>query len=102
MASFHPGHLGLHMRAFEQDSSPLPYTVLPFPGELLSSWLMRLAVDYQISLTQLCQHLGVSIVTSPITYNGLEEVDIRRIAASTQSSSAASVAHATPARPQSR
>lgn len=73
------------MKGIEQNSLPLPYTVPPFPGELLSSWLTRIAADYRISLARLCQHLGLSVVTSPNTDNGLEEADIRRIAASTRS-----------------
>jgi hypothetical protein len=85
VAPFHPGHPGLRMKELERNSPPLPYTVPPFSGELLSSWLTRIAADYRISLAQLCRHLGLSAVTSPITDKGLKEADIRRVAASTRS-----------------
>lgn len=66
-------------------SPPLPYTVPPFPGELLSSWLTRIAADYRISLARLCQHLGVPLVTGSLTDNTFKAADIQRLAASTRS-----------------
>jgi TniQ len=64
---------------------PLPYTPAPFPGELLSSWLKRIATDYRISLPHLAQHLGLSAVNAGMIDSHLKEADIRRIAASTRS-----------------
>jgi hypothetical protein len=71
-----------------QPISPLPYTPAPFPGELLSSWLKRIAAEYRISLTHLAQHLGLSTSRSELIDLSLAEADIRRIAAATHSSHA--------------
>lgn len=64
---------------------PLPYTPSPFPGELLSSWLKRIAAEYRISLAYLAQHLGLSAVSATLLDSSLYEADIQRIATSTRS-----------------
>lgn len=40
---------------------PLPYVPSPFPGELLSSWLRRIAVEYGVELQHLAKHVGLSV-----------------------------------------
>ena len=38
----------------------LPFVPQPFPDEMLSSWLRRIAAEYAISLEHLTRHLGLS------------------------------------------
>ena len=39
----------------------LPFVPQPFPGEMLSSWLRRIAAEYGVSLERLAQHFGLSV-----------------------------------------
>ena len=39
----------------------LPFVPQPFPGEMLSSWLRRIAAEYGVSLERLTQHFGLSV-----------------------------------------
>lgn len=39
----------------------LPFVPQPFPGEMLSSWLRRIAAEYGVSLERLSQHFGLSV-----------------------------------------
>jgi hypothetical protein len=64
----------------------LPYTPCPFPGELLSSWLKRIATEFGIPLTHLAHHLGMSASTPDRIDTGLTEADLRRVARATRSS----------------
>jgi hypothetical protein len=64
----------------------LPYTPCPLPGELLSSWLKRIAAEFRVSLAHLAHHLGLSASTTRGIDTGLEEADIRSIAAATHCS----------------
>lgn len=38
----------------------LPFVPEPFPGEMLFSWLRRIAAEYGVSLERLAQHFGLS------------------------------------------
>jgi hypothetical protein len=80
LAAINPSYAGVRV-----SNPPLPYTVAPFPGELLSSWLKRIAADYRITLAYLAKHLGLSAVNAGMIDRNLKEADIRRIAASTRS-----------------
>jgi TniQ len=63
----------------------LPYTPLPFPGEVLSSWLKRIATEFGVSLAYLTQHMGLSASTADLIDNGLTTTEIQCIAAVTRS-----------------
>jgi hypothetical protein len=65
---------------------PLPYTPCPFPGELLSSWLKRIAAEFRVTLTHLVHHVGLSSLTREQIDTALTEADIRAIAVATRSS----------------
>ena len=59
---------------------PLPYIAELFPDELLSSWLRRTAADYDLSLDQLVQHIGLSIPRPSEVDHGLSPDDVTRLA----------------------
>ena len=65
---------------------PLPYTPCPFPGELLSSWLKRIAAEYRITLAHLAHYVGLSASTSQQIDTALTAADIRKVAVATRSS----------------
>ncbi len=65
---------------------PLPYTPCPFPGELLSSWLARIAAEFGVTLAHLADHLGISASTKQRIDTALMEADLRKVAAATRSS----------------
>lgn len=58
----------------------LPYVPAPCAGELLSSWLRRVAAEYQIDVTQLIQHIGLSIASTSMLDRNLSTNDVTRAA----------------------
>jgi hypothetical protein len=58
-------------------------TPCPFPGELLSSWFKRIAVEFGISVAHLAHHLGPSVSTPDRIGVGLTEADIGHVARAT-------------------
>ena len=66
----------------------LPYVPASFSGELLSSWLRRVAIDYGVDLPHLAWHIGLSVSRASVIDQGLLTNDVRR---------AASVLRSTPA-----
>jgi hypothetical protein len=66
-------------------SPPLPYTPPPFPGELLSSWLRRIADEYAIDLPHLARHIGLPVCHASQIDRELSLIDLRRAAAALRS-----------------
>jgi hypothetical protein len=58
----------------------LPYVPPPFPGELLSSWLRRIAAEYGLELQHLAKHLGLSVSRADDINSALSADDLSRIA----------------------
>jgi TniQ len=58
----------------------LPYTPRYFPGELLSSWLRRIAAEYSVDLPHLARHLGLSVGQARQIDHELPADDLRRVA----------------------
>jgi len=63
---------------------PLPYTPCPLPGELLSSWLKRIAAEFGVTLAHLARHIGLSASTREDIDTALTQADIRKVAAATR------------------
>lgn len=59
----------------------LPFVPRPFPDEMLSSWLWRIAVEYGISLGHLAKHLRLSTSKPAEMDHAPTRDDIERIAA---------------------
>lgn len=59
---------------------PLPYVPPPFPGELLSSWLRRIAAEYGVELQLLAKHVGLSVSRADDIDSALSADDLGRIA----------------------
>ena len=64
----------------EPRSPPLPYTPPYFPGELLSSWLRRIAAEYGVDLPHLARHIGLSGSRASQIDHELSADDLRRAA----------------------
>jgi hypothetical protein len=59
---------------------PLPYVPPCFPGELLSSWLRRVAAEYGVDLAHLASHIGLSVSRASLIDRRLSRDDLRRAA----------------------
>ena len=59
---------------------PLPYIPPSFPGELLSSWLRRIAAEYGLELQYLAKHIGMSVSRACAIDDALSAGDLWRIA----------------------
>lgn len=62
-------------------SATLPFVPQPFPGEMLSSWLGRIAAEYGISLERLARHLRLSASRPVEIDHASTRDDIKRTAA---------------------
>ena len=73
---------------FAPNCLPLPYVPVLFPGELLSSWLRRIGMEYGVTFEQLALHFGLSR-TKPIDVDlALATTDVKRLAVALRSSPA--------------
>jgi hypothetical protein len=59
----------------------LPFVPEPFSGEMLSSWLRRVAAEYGVSLEHLTRHLGLSAARPAEIDHASTGDDIKRVAA---------------------
>lgn len=59
---------------------PLPYVPPCFPGELLSSWLRRVAAEYGVNFPHLASHIGLPISRASLIDHGLSRNDLHRAA----------------------
>jgi TniQ len=59
---------------------PLPYIPPSFPGEMLSSWLRRIAAEYNVELQHLAGHIGLSRSQAREIDSALPRVDVCSIA----------------------
>jgi hypothetical protein len=59
---------------------PLPYILPSIPGEILSSWLRRIAAEYGVELRHLTAHFGLSVSRAWEIDRALSADDVRRIA----------------------
>lgn len=59
---------------------PLPFVPSPFPGELLSSWLRRIAIEYGVELQHLAKHVGLSVSRADDIDGALSADDLCKIA----------------------
>ena len=55
----------------ELKTPPLPYVPPCFPGELLSSWLRRIAAEYGVDLAHLAAHIGLQVSHASLIDHGL-------------------------------
>ena len=55
---------------------PLPYVPPCFPGELLSSWLRRVAAEYGATLAHLAAHIGLPTSRASLIDHGLSRNDL--------------------------
>lgn len=60
--------------------SPLPYIPPSFPGEMLSSWLRRIAAEYSLDLRHLTAHFGLSVSQAWEIDRRLLADDVQRVA----------------------
>ncbi|MEA2730313.1 MAG: hypothetical protein QOD56_2613 [Gammaproteobacteria bacterium] len=60
---------------------PLPYIPPSMPGELLSSWLRRIAAEYGVDLRHITAHFDLSVCRAWEIDRALPADDVRRIAA---------------------
>jgi len=79
---------------------PLPYVPPCFSGELLSSWLRRIAAEYGIDLAYLAMHIGLSVSCASLIDRELSMNDLRRASTILRSTptSLRLMMHAPPAR----
>jgi TniQ len=61
----------------ELRTPPPPYVPPCFPGELLSSWLRRVAAEYGVELAHLASHVGLPVSRASVIDNGLSRSDLR-------------------------
>lgn len=69
------------MRRHASACPRLPFVPHPFPGEMLSSWLGRIAAEYRISMEHLARHLGLSVWRPVEIDHAATRDDIERTAA---------------------
>ncbi len=55
---------------------PLPYVPPCFPGELLSSWLHRVAAEYGVGLAHLASHIGLPVSRASLIDHRLSRDDL--------------------------
>jgi hypothetical protein len=60
----------------EFQTSPLPYVPPCFLGELLSSWLRRIAAEYGVGLAHLASHIGLPVSHASLIDHGLSRHDL--------------------------
>ena len=58
----------------------LPYVPTSFSGELLSSWLRRVAIEYGVDLAYFAEHIGLSVSCAQLIDRGLSTKDVRQAA----------------------
>jgi hypothetical protein len=61
----------------ELGTPPLPYVPPCFPGELLSSWLQRVAAEYGVDLAHLASHIGLPVSRASLIDHGLSKAELR-------------------------
>ena len=67
------------------EAPPLPFVPPCFPGELLSSWLRRIAVEYGVDLPYLARHIGLPVSLASLIDHKLSLSDLRRVAIAVRS-----------------
>jgi hypothetical protein len=73
------------MRDARIEAPALPYVPPRFPGELLSSWLRRIAVEFGVDLPHLARHIGLPFSLASLIDHKLSLDDLRRIAVAVRS-----------------
>jgi hypothetical protein len=81
LAAHKPRSGGVCVTRLASSYGRLPFVPQPFPGEILSSWLSRIAAEYGVSLEHLTRHLGLSAATRTEIDHASTSDDIQRAAA---------------------